>query len=159
MMDMKLMYRYEVEGMHEGKKLRVGLFHIPDTWIHDKPDSNEGLDLWFRFYAIFEDELPAPIEIWEKQVDSISFFTEKGLRKFRKQLRFCKELLESRNCKVTRFRCPMPDPDKLKPIHEDQYQLIYERIPWREAMTNWLKSEGIDVDARLKELEEEHAIC
>lgn len=153
---MKLMYRYEVEGIHEGKNLRVGLFHIPDTWIHGKPDSTEGLDTWFRFYAIFEDKLPAPVEIWEKQVDSISFFTEKGLKKFRKQLKYCTEVLETNNCKVTRFRCVIPDPEKLKPIHEDRYQLIYERIPWREYITNWLRSEGVDVDCKLKELEEVH---
>lgn len=148
------LYRFEVEGLYNltGEIIKSGFFHIPETWITDNPESPDGVSAILKFYAIFEDRLEHPVV--PSDLDVICFFTEDGLRKFRKHLRYCKEVLENRGYKWYRHRVPIVSEEMLPCIYKDKYQIVYERVPWRKCMVNWLISKGVEKAKDLKDWED-----
>ena len=150
----KYYYRFEVEGVYNltGEIIKSGIFHIPETWITDNPESPDGVSAVLRFYAIFEDQLEHPAI--PSDLDVICFFTEGGLRKFRKHLKYCKKVLETRGYKWYRHRVPVVSNDVLPYIYKDKYQIVYERDPWRKCMVDWLISKGVEKAKELKDWED-----
>lgn len=141
------LYRFEVEGTYDGEVIKRGIFHTPDEWIHPNLSSKEGTDNYFTLFGIFADKLEAPN--LSEHVNSISFFTEDGYRKFRKHLRTCKEIFERNGYKWCKHKIPIiPD---VTVLYEDRNQVIYDRTEWRIKMTAFLKSKGMDVSILEKE--------
>ena len=102
------LYRYEFDSGCEK----------PHTGILTGLDDLFETDQILKLCAIFEDELPAPV-IWDR--NTLSFFTEKGNRKFNKAIRKIKEAAKEIGVGVNCIKINYTDASI---IYEDKYQVI-----------------------------------
>ena len=100
-------YEYDIEGEYKG--ILVGLDDIFD-------DTNELLSAAF----VFERYLPEPNI--ESMINTKSYFTEKGNRKFSKAIRTIKKISENHGIKVITIIKDYNDLENI--VYEDKYQVV-----------------------------------
>lgn len=120
-----VLYRIELSYIDpiDKEKKQSGLFTIPDNILFDSKDEIVNTNLWYSWYSIFEFQLVSPDLCG---INTISYFTEKGYRHFRKHLKLCREYTKYHKSNIEWIDIRIPRPDKV-PIYEDHYQVIFER--------------------------------
>lgn len=113
-------YRYEYAPLPTDPIEHLGI--LTGWEFIDVPKTDDQFWDKMKFLAIFEDKLPGA----ECDMnDTVSYFTQKGNRKFSKALRALIKDIESHGRSV--IRIVLPDIDEAKILYRDKYQVIIKR--------------------------------
>lgn len=113
-------YRYEYAPLPTDPFEHLGI--LTGWEFIDAPKTDAQFWDKMKFLAIFEDELPGA-ECNMK--DTLSYFTQKGNRKFSKAIRALTKDIESRGRTVVRIEIPEIDDSKI--LYRDRYQVVIKR--------------------------------
>lgn len=123
-----LLYRFY--GVSADGKRQKGLFHMPAEWVFGSEKSQE------ESRAFFDDNfVDLPIPDWTEwehpDRQMYSFFTFEGMRKFRPLIDDVKRRMEAIGLAELKMGRSIRM-DRIQPIHEDNYQVIYYYDEWVE---------------------------